>query len=65
MRVYHPIMTAPAQAAEGLLGRIEAGDVVHGMKLRDIYNKGWQGLGTKGNALRAAEILEDHGWCAK
>ena len=65
MRVYHPILTSPAKAAEGLLGRIEAGDVVHGMKVRDLHRKGWQGLSTLDDVRRAIDVLADHGWVRK
>jgi hypothetical protein len=65
MRVYHPILTAPLEAAEVLLGRIEAGDVVHGMKVRDLHRKGWQGLSTPEDARRAMDVLADHGWVRK
>ena len=64
-RAYHPILTVPVEAAEGLLGRIEAGDVVHGMKVRDLHRKGWQGLSTPDDARRAIDMLADHGWVRK
>lgn len=65
MRVYHPILTAPVDAAEVLLGRIEAGDVTHGMKVRDLHRKGWEGLSNPDDARRAIEVLMDHGWVRK
>ncbi|HEX2108048.1 MAG TPA: DUF3987 domain-containing protein [Rubrobacteraceae bacterium] len=65
MRVYHPILTAPVETAEALLDRIEAGDVVHGMKVRDLHRKGWRGLSTPDGARRAIDVLADHGWVRK
>jgi hypothetical protein len=63
--VYHPILTSPVKAAEGLLGRIEAGDVAHGMKIRDLHRKGWQDLSTPDDARRAIDVLAEHGWVRK
>jgi hypothetical protein len=62
MRLYHPALMAPVMAAAALLERIEAGDVTHGMRTRDIWRKGWQSLATAEDLREAAEILEDHGW---
>ncbi|MBV9455594.1 MAG: DUF3987 domain-containing protein [Rubrobacter sp.] len=65
MRLYHPALTAPTIAASALLGRIEAGDVVHGMKTRDVWRKGWQGLATAEDLRQAVEVLEEHGWARR
>lgn len=62
MRVYSPMLASPIQAAVGLLDRIQAGDVEHGAKVRDIYNKQWSGLATREEVATAAEILEERGW---
>jgi hypothetical protein len=62
MRLYHPALMAPTLAANALLERIEAGDVLHGMKTRDIWRKGWQGLATAEDLRQAVEVLEEHGW---
>jgi hypothetical protein len=62
MRLYHPALMAPVMAAAALLDHIEAGDVTHGMKTRDIWRKGWQGLATADDLRQAVEVLEDHGW---
>jgi hypothetical protein len=61
MRLYHPALMAPVMAAAALLDHIEAGDVPHGMKTRDIWRKGWQGLATADDLRGAVEILEEHG----
>jgi hypothetical protein len=62
MRLYHPALMAPVIAAVTLLDHIEVGDVIHGMKTRDIWRKGWQGLATAEDLRRAVEVLEEHGW---
>jgi predicted transcriptional regulator len=49
-------------AAKTLLDRMYAGDVEHGMKVRDIYNRQWAGLATREEVAAAMEILEEHGW---
>jgi putative DNA primase/helicase len=65
MRLYHPALMAPVMAAVALLDHIEAGDVNHGMKTRDIWRKGWQGLATADDLRRAVEVLEEHGWARR
>jgi hypothetical protein len=62
MRLYHPALMAPVMSAETLLERIEAEDVAHKMKTRDIWRKGWQGLATAEDLRRAVDVLEEHGW---
>jgi len=62
MRLYHPALMAPVMLASTLLERIEAGDVTHEMKTRDIWRKGWQGLTTAEDLGRAVGVLEKHGW---
>jgi putative DNA primase/helicase len=62
MRLYHPALMAPIMVAEALLDRIEAGDVAHKTKTRDIWRKGWQGLATAEDLRRALDVLEEHGW---
>jgi hypothetical protein len=62
MRLYHPAIIAPTLAAQTLLDHIEAGDVAHKMKTRDIWRKGWQGLSTADDLARAVDVLEEHSW---
>jgi hypothetical protein len=62
MRVYSPMFNTSTTAAKTLLDRIHAGDVEHGMKVRDIYNRQWAGLATREEVAAAMEILEEHGW---
>jgi putative DNA primase/helicase len=65
MRIYSPTMDVATIAAKTLLGRIDAGDVAHGDKVRDIYNHQWAGLATREEAAAAIEILEEHGWARR
>ena len=62
MRVYSPMTGAPLQAAADLLARIQAGDVGHGTKTREIWRKGWRGMTTTEELREIVGILEDHGW---
>jgi hypothetical protein len=62
MRLYHPALMAPVMAAASLLEHIEAGDVTHGVRTRDIWRKGWQSLATANDLREAVEVLEEHGW---
>ncbi len=61
-RVYSPMIDTPLQAAADLLARIQAGDVEHGMKTREIWRKGWRGMATTEELREIVGILEDHGW---
>jgi putative DNA primase/helicase len=62
MRVYSPMTGTPLQAAADLLARIQAGDVGHGTKTREIWRKGWRGITTTEELREIVGILEDHGW---
>jgi hypothetical protein len=62
MRLYHPAIIAPTLAARSLLEHIEAEDVEHNMKTRDIWRRGWRDLSTAAELAGAIEVLEDHGW---
>jgi len=62
MRVYSPTLDSPVRIAIDLFERIEAGDVGHGMKTRDIWRKGWQGMTTAEELREIVDILEEHGW---
>ncbi len=62
MRVYSPSLDISTVAARALLDRIDAGDVRHGTKVRDIYNHQWSGLSTKEEVGAALEVLREHGW---
>jgi hypothetical protein len=62
MRVYSPMFNTAAAAAKTLLDRVHVGDVEHGTKMRDIYNRQWAGLATREEVVAAIEVLEEHGW---
>ena len=62
MRVYSPMTDTPLQAAADLLARIQAGEVEHGAKTREIWRKGWRGMTTSEELQEIVDILEDHGW---
>jgi hypothetical protein len=64
-RIYSPTLDVPTLAARTLLDRIAAGDVVHGIKVRDIYNHQWSGLATREEVAAAIEVLEEHGWARR
>jgi hypothetical protein len=61
-RIYSPMLNAPTRAAVDLLERIDAGEVEHGTKVREIYRKQWSGLGTPEEVSAAVQVLEEHGW---
>jgi hypothetical protein len=60
--VYSPMTDTPLQAAANLFKRIQAGDVEHGMRTREIWRKGWRGVTTTEELREVVGILEDHGW---
>jgi hypothetical protein len=62
MRLYHSAIIAPTLAANSFLEHIEAEDVTHNMKTRDIWRKGWQDLSIAAELVEAKEVLESHGW---
>ena len=65
MRVYSPTLDVATVAAKTLLDRIEVGDVEHGAKVREIYNRQWAGLAARDEVAAAIEILEEHGWARR
>jgi hypothetical protein len=62
MRIYSPTLDVATAAAKTLLDRIEAGDVDHGAKVREIYRNQWSQLTTPEEVAVAIEVLEEHGW---
>lgn len=63
-RVYAPAICPDVSAAHTLAARIKAGDVPETFTARDIYRRGWSGLGKVADVAAALEILEDHYWLA-
>lgn len=61
-RIYAPALSPDLDAARTLLMHLKKGDLETGFALRDIYNCGWSGLGTRDEAAAAVAVLEDYGW---
>jgi hypothetical protein len=61
-RIYSAVLRPDTAAARELAKHLQRGDVPERFKLREIYRKGWTGLGSKEDAEAAAEILCDLGW---
>jgi hypothetical protein len=61
-RVYSPLLDTPERRAQKLLEHLQAGDIRHGVKTREVWRKGWPGLNTADDLREALEILEAHGW---
>jgi hypothetical protein len=65
MRVYSPTLDVATVAAKALLDRIDAGDVAHGARVREIYRNQWSHLTTPEEVASAIEVLEGHGWARR
>jgi hypothetical protein len=61
-RIYSAVLRPDAAAARELAKHLQRGDLRERFNLREVYHKGWAGLGTKDDAEAAAEILCDLGW---
>ncbi len=61
-RIYAPALAPDLDAARTLLGHLKRGDLGATFALRDIYNKGWTGLGTRDEAAAAVGVLADYDW---
>src|SRR5215204_820042 len=61
-RVYSPLLDTPERRAQKLLEHLQAGDIRHGVKTREVWRKGWPGLNTAEDLREALEILEGLGW---
>lgn len=61
-KVYASETNTDAQAAHLLANRIEAGNLLHGMRVRDLKRAGWRGLAEDGRADVALSALEGLGW---
>ena len=61
-RIYGSIGEADKEPARALAGKVRAGDLPSPFAARDVYRRGWTGLGTKEEVDRALSVLEDHGW---
>ncbi len=61
-RIYAPALLPDVDAARTLLTHLKKGDLGAAFALRDVYNRGWSGLGTRDEAAAAVGVLEDYGW---
>jgi len=61
-RVYGCIVSPELHAARELAERIRQGKIPTEFSTRDVYLKGWSGLGTPDEARAALRVLEDCGW---
>jgi putative DNA primase/helicase len=61
-RVYGCIVTPELHAARELAEKIRRGRLSAEFSSRDVYLKGWSGLGTPDEVRAALRVLEDSGW---
>lgn len=64
-RVYACIVSPETAASRDLARHIKAGDLPELFSTRDVYFKGWSGLGSPERVRAALDILEDAGWVRK
>jgi hypothetical protein len=60
--LYAPSLRADAAATHALAARVETGDVVDGMTVRDIDQREWSGLNGDGQLSAALRGLTALGW---
>lgn len=63
VKIYSAELNQDILSGLELARHIEAGDVLDGMSVRDIYLKGWSRLTTSEAAEAAAAAIEGAGWC--
>jgi putative DNA primase/helicase len=61
-RIYSSLTSPEVHAARELAEKICRGRLPAEFSTRDIYLKGWSGLGTPDEARAALRVLEDAGW---
>ncbi len=61
-RLYSVALSPGLPAATRLLAKIKSGALSSEFTLREVYRKGWSGLGTKEDAQPAVALLEEYGW---
>lgn len=61
-RIYSNVIRGDVFAARELAKKILSREVSNGFALRDIYRRGWTGLGTAEDAKAAADYLVDLDW---
>ena len=63
-RIYQAAFDGDPEPANRLAERIKSG-LRSPFKVRDVFNKGWKGLGTREEIDRAVGLLEEHGWLVR
>jgi putative DNA primase/helicase len=61
-RIYSAVLRPDAAAARELAKHLERSELAERFTLREIYRRGWAGIGSKEDAEAATEILCDLGW---
>jgi putative DNA primase/helicase len=61
-RIYSAVLRPDTAAARELAKRLLRGEVGERFTLREVYRRGWAGLGAKEDAEAGTEILCDLGW---
>ena len=64
-RIFSVAVTPDTAEAIALAKKIISGEMPAEFALRDVYRKGWIGLGTRDAAARAVEVLCDLDWLAE
>ena len=64
-RIFSVAVAPDTAEAVALTKKILSGELPDEFALRDIYRKGWIGLGTRDAAARAVEVLCDLDWLAE
>ena len=61
-KAYGEFLEPELSAARILLGKIKSGAIRDFDRCRDLYRRGWKGLGTQESFEAAIEILKEYGW---
>lgn len=61
-RIYAMVSRADTVAAGKLAEKLLARCLKDGFALRDIYKQNWSGLSSRGAAVAAVQVLEEHDW---
>jgi hypothetical protein len=61
-RIYSAVLRPDTAAARELAKHLQRGELAERFTLREVYRRGWAGLGAKEDAEAATEILADAGW---
>ncbi|MCA9261774.1 MAG: DUF3987 domain-containing protein, partial [Planctomycetales bacterium] len=64
-RVYGAAATSETAAAKAILAKIRKGLLSDGFTARDVYRRGWAGLGDAEEVAQALDLLADHKYLAE